>query len=107
MSKANTSYLEQLIELMQRNAERQDKRMDALEAKIDANSKITGQVLEQAKYTNGRVTKAEKNLVALENKVGDRVPLLNSKILYLVALGFVILLLILAQTLHVGVDGVL
>lgn len=96
-----TDFLQPLLEMM-------NKRMDTLEQKIDSNTQTTNQVLQQAKYTNGRVTKAEKAIVRLEKMGGKRVNLnLPPNIIYLLAIGFVILLIIIAKLLHADLGRLL
>ena len=98
MTKQN-DFLKPLLEMM-------NKRMDTLEQKIDSNTQTTQQILEQAKYTNGRVTKTEKAIARLERVRGKRFELPPNAI-YLVALGFVILLIIIARLLHIDIKGLI
>ena len=86
------NFLQPLLDMMNR-------RMDTLEQKIDANTTTTNQVLDQAKYTNGRVTK-------LEQARGKRLNI-TPNVVYLMALGAVILLAIIATVLHVQLGGIL
>jgi septal ring factor EnvC (AmiA/AmiB activator) len=100
MANQKQDYLQPLLDLMQRNADQQSKRMDGLEKKIDANTTTTNQVLDQAKYTNGRVTKAEKRIRNLESR-GFKKLNINPNTLYMIALGCVIALYIIAKSLHI------
>lgn len=45
-------FLSQLLDMM-------TKRLDSIDAKVDDNTRVTNKVLEQAKATNGRVTRLE------------------------------------------------
>lgn len=94
-------FLQPLLDMMA-------KRLDTLEQKIDANTVTTNQTLEQAKYTNGRVTRAEKAIAKLEQGRGKKLSLdFSPNVIYLVALGAVILLAIIATVLHVQLGGIL
>lgn len=95
----NQDFLQPLLDLM-------NKRMDTMENKIDANSATTEKVLEQARYTNGRVTKAEANITALQKQAGRKLNL-QPNLLYLIATGGIILLAIIAQLLHISLGGLI
>jgi Flp pilus assembly protein TadB len=92
-------FLKPLLDLMNR-------RMDTIETKVDANTNITAEVLEQARHTNGRVTKSEDDIKALQTQAGHKFNLQPS-LLYLIALGAVILLVVIASLLHINLGGIL
>lgn len=97
-------FLKPLLDLMQRNAERQDKQLDELTRKIDANTAISQQALEESKATNGRINAVEGRLRKVETKKGKKLEL-NPNVIYLIALGAVILLIIVASLLKVDLGG--
>lgn len=99
-------FLQPLLDLMQRNADRQSERMDAFEKKLDTNTSTTQQVLEQAKETNGRMTRAERAISRLETKKGKKLEL-PPNVIYLIALGAVILLAVVATLLHINLSNLL
>lgn len=92
-------FLQPLLDMM-------DRRMDTLEHKIDANTVTTNKTLEQARYTNGRVTKAEANIIELQKQSGRKLNF-NPNIIYLLAIAFVLLLAIVASILHIQIGGIL
>jgi len=98
MAKQN-DYLQPLLDLM-------NKRMDSLEDKIDTNTETTNKILDQARYTNGRVTQAEKDIKVLQGKKGKKLNIPTS-ILYLIALAAVIALIIVAKLLGVELGEIL
>lgn len=106
MAKVHVDYLEQVIELLKSNAQRQDMRMDKLEAKIDANTLTTNQTLEQARHTNGRVTRSEEAIRKLQRRGVARFGI-SPNLLYAVALCLVLLLAIIATLLKVDIGGLL
>lgn len=65
MAKTNKDYLELILEMMQDNFNR-------LEKKVDDNITETKAVHEQAKKTNGRVNTHDKQLEALEKITGRK-----------------------------------
>lgn len=97
MSNQN-DFLQPLLDLM-------NKRMDTMENKIDANTKTTDEILAQARYTNGRVTKSEADIKALQTQEGHKLSL-PPNVMYLIALGAVLLLVIIASLLHVDLGGI-
>lgn len=99
-------FLQPLLDLMQRNADAQSTRLDSLEAKVDANTAISQDALNQAKETNGRMTRAEKAIARLENKKGKKLEL-PPNVIYLIALGAVILLAVIATLLHINLGSLL
>lgn len=92
-------FLQPLLDLM-------NKRMDTIESKVDGNTATTEKVLEQARYTNGRVTKAEGDIKALQSQAGRKLNLQPS-LMYLIALGAVMLLVIIASLLGINLGGLL
>ena len=98
MAKQN-DYLQPLLDLM-------NKRMDSLEQKIDSNTATTNKILDQAKYTNGRVTQAEKDIKTLQLVKGKKFTI-PTPILYLIALGAVITLVIVAKLVGADLGGIL
>lgn len=106
MTQRQNDFLQPLLETMQRNSDRQDKRLDELTQKIDANTVTTDQVLQQARYTNGRVTQNEADIKALQSQVGRKLSL-QPNVMYLIALGAVLLLIIIASLLHVNLGGII
>jgi hypothetical protein len=90
------NFLKPLLDLM-------NKRMDTLENKIDSNTITTDKTLTQAQYTNGRVTKLEKKVADSMNvKVAKKFNL-PPNVIYLLALGAVLLLVIIAVILKIPV----
>lgn len=84
----NKDFLEPLLDLM-------NKRMDSLEAKVDANTQVTTETLAQAKHTNSRVTKLEKRMAKVELTRGRKLNI-DPKLLYTLATALVLLLAIVA-----------
>lgn len=58
----NNDFLKPLLDLMQKNAERQDERMDTIEAKIEKNTEVTNQIHTQTLKTNGRVNRHDEEI---------------------------------------------
>jgi len=98
MAKQN-DFLQPLLDMM-------NKRMDTFEQKLDANSETTQKILDQALHTNGRVTRAEKAIAKLENARGTKLNI-EPRTLYMVAIAFVLILLIVASLLKVNIGGLL
>lgn len=97
-------FLQPLLDMMNR-------RMDDLEKKIDANTKLTQQALNEIKYTNGRVDGQEKDigklkggLAKVERKSGLKLEF-NPRLMYVIAVGAVLLLAIIASLLHINIGG--
>lgn len=78
-----------------------------LDAKMDANTKLTQEVSRKQDYTNGKVINNSKRLDTLEASRLRRFPQLNTNILYLLAVCGVVALLIVAKTMGVSLDGIL
>lgn len=100
------NFLQQVLDLM-------NKRMDGLEKKVDDNTSLTQQALTEVQATNGKVADQEKLLQTfktalgkVERKSGKKIDL-SPNVLYLIALGSIILLLIIASILHVDLGGLL
>lgn len=100
------NFLQQVLDLM-------NKRMDGLEKKIDDNTVVSQQALDEIKTTNGKVADQEKLLQTfktalgkVERRAGKKIDL-SPNVLYLIALGSIILLLIIASILHVDLGGLL
>lgn len=82
--------------------------INSLRSDVKANTRLTNQVLEQAKKTNGRVTKLEKRADAIDAKIVKRWPLeLDTKTVYIIAVCFLIVLVIIAKVLKVQLSGVI
>lgn len=94
------SFLQQLLDMM-------NNRMSKIEDKLDANTAVTQQILTQAKYTNGRVTKLEKQQADAQNIKAAKKFNLSPNVIYLLALGAVILLAIVAVLLKIPIGGLL
>lgn len=105
MAQRQTDFLQQLLETMQRNSDRQDIRMDELNKKIDANTVTTNQVLSQARQTNNQVSRHDQEIKDLQKKTGSKFANINPSVIYLIALGSVILLMVVASLLHVDLKG--
>lgn len=100
MSEQQENFLQPLLDLM-------NKRMDTIESKVDSNTTLTNQVLDQARRTNGRVTKLEKiGADKKNNKTASRFNL-NPSIIYLIAIGAVIVLVIVATLIGAPIKGIL
>lgn len=97
-------FLKPLLDLMNR-------RMDGLEKKIDDNSSLTQQALDEVKATNGTVEahghdiKAIQHALSKVEKKSGRKFDISPSVLYLIALGAVILLMTIATILHVNLGG--
>lgn len=104
--KNQPDFLQPLLDLMQRNADAQSKRMDGFEAKLDANSVTTQKTLDEAQATNGRVTLVESAVKRLESAKGKKLDL-PANVIYLIALGAVILLAVVATLLHINLGNLL
>lgn len=109
-------YLKQLLDFIASNAERQDKRMDSLESKIDANTVLTNKVFGETRHTNGRVTELEHRsdkvdgvLKSLRKAQGKKIkiPEVSTQAISFLAFGFVVLLAIIAHTLHINIGNLL
>lgn len=98
-------FLQQLIETMQRNSDRQEQRLDELATKIDANTATTNLTLAQAQRTNGKVLRHDQEIKDLQKRSGKRLSEIPPNVIYLIALGAVILLLVIAAKLNVDVKG--
>lgn len=104
--KNQPDFLEPLLKLMQQNAEAQTGRMDKFEAKMDANTATTQKVLDEIRDTNGRVSETERAIKRLQTAKGKKLAL-PPNVIYLIALGAVILLAVIATLLHVNIGGLL
>lgn len=91
---------------MQRNSDRQEQRLDELTTKIDGNTATTNQILTQAQATNGQVLRHDQEIKDLQKKSGSRLSSISPNVIYLVALGSVILLMVIATMLHVDITGI-
>lgn len=78
--------------------------MDELEGKIDKNTGLTQKALDEIQTTNGKVKEHDGAIKRLERRKGKRLEV-NPNVIYLIALGAVILLLIVASLLHVNLGG--
>lgn len=74
--------------------------------KQDLQTQEIGKVLTQAEKTNGRVNGHDKQIAALETIRGRKISLPNN-VLYLLAIGGVIALAIVASLLKVDLGGIL
>lgn len=92
-------FLKPLLDLMNR-------RMDGVEKNLQENTKITNQILDQARYTNGRVSKAESDITALQKQAGRKFNF-QPNLMYMIALGSVLLLVIIASLLNINIGGIL
>lgn len=102
MAKTNKDYLELILEMMQDNFKR-------LEKKVDDNTAETKLVHERAKRTNGRVNKNDERIAILETKIGKKFnwSLVDTRILTLWAVAVIIFLAIIARVLGVDFGGIL
>lgn len=96
----NENFLKPLLDLM-------NQRMDDLNKKIDENTAVTNQTLKQAQYTNGRVTKLELKAADEEAKKAAKHFSMPPGALYLIAVGAVVLLSIIAALLKIPVWKIL
>lgn len=99
MSEKN-DFLQPLLDMMSR-------RMDDLSNKIDANTATTTKVLEEVSGIKSEVDRHDGAIKRLEVGRGKKPLMLNPNVMYLIALGFVMLLAIIAAVLHVNVGGIL
>jgi hypothetical protein len=97
-------FLKPLLDMMNR-------RMDDLATKLDSNTALTQQALDEIRATNSKVDQHDHSINALqraiqrkERSIGRKLDL-NPSIVYLIALGAVILLLTIASLLHVNLGG--
>lgn len=97
-------FLQPLLELMQDNYKSLSTKVDGLSSKVDKNTDLTKKVHAEARATNGKVARQEKRIAELENKKHFEP---DPKLLYAIAIGSVILLLIIAKLLHVEVGGII
>lgn len=102
---AQNDFLQTLLDMM-------DKRMDGLSSQITANTQLTQKALDEVHLTNGTVQdhtvdiQAIKDSIAkVETKSGSKLDL-PPNLIYLIAFGAVILLLIIATLLHVNIGGI-
>lgn len=93
-------FLQPLLDMMNR-------RMDDFDKKIDANTATTNKVLEQVSGITNEVDGHDKAIKRLESVKGKKPLTLNPNVIYLIALGFVMLLAIIAGILHINVGGLL
>lgn len=100
MNKQQESFLRPLLDMM-------NKRMDVIGNKIDANTLTTEKTLTQAQYTNGRVSKLEQKVADMQNSSAAKKVSLSPNVIYLIALGSVILLVIIAVLLKIPIGGLL
>lgn len=105
MTQRQNDFLQQLLETMQRNSDRQEQRLDELTTKIDGNTATTNQILTQAQATNGQVLRHDQEIKDLQKKAGSKLSSVSPNVIYLVALGSVILLMVIATMLHVDIKG--
>lgn len=96
---SNDDFLKPLLDMM-------NKRMDGLDAKMDANTALTQQTLEKMENANGRITNTENAIKRLEGAKGKKLNV-NPQLIYVLALGTLILLTIIASLLHVNLRGIL
>lgn len=94
------NFLKPLLEMM-------DKRMDSLDKKIEENTALTNQTLTQAKYTNGRVTRLEKKVADQQAAKIAKKFSLSPNVIYLIAVGAVVVLIIVATLIGAPVKGLL
>lgn len=99
MASKNTDFLQPLLDMM-------NKRMDTLEQKVDDNTDISQQALDQAKATNGRLSRAEKAITALQKR-GFKKLNISPNVIYLLALAGVLFLAIIAEVLHVNITRII
>lgn len=82
-----SEFLQPLLDMI-------DRRMDKLEAKVDANTVITNKTLVQAQYTNGRVTKLEGFAATKDAAKTAKKFNLPPNVIYILAVAAVLLLAI-------------
>ena len=98
-------FLQPLLDLMQRNAQDQSKRMDEFDSKLTANTKLTQKALDELQTNHATLQEHTRAIKALERKKGKKLDI-SPNVLYLVALASVILLLIIATILHVDLGRI-
>jgi hypothetical protein len=102
---ANKDFLQPLLDLMNHNAEELSKRMDAQDTTLIEIKSVANQALTQAKYTNGRVTKLEKQKADDKNKKVARKFGVSPSLLYILALIVLVGLIIVATLVHAPIGG--
>ena len=83
-----------------------EEKFTTLGKQIDDNTKLTREVSAKQDYTNGQVQSHARRLKSLESSRGKRLNL-NPNLLYLLAVGGVIALAIVASILGVNLRGLL
>lgn len=94
---AENDFLKELLDTF-------TQRMDRIEGKVDKNTDLTQQALSESRATNGAVGILEGRVKKLETKKGEKLDL-SPNVIYLIALGGVILLIIVASILGVNLGG--
>lgn len=98
-SVANKDFLQTIFDMMNR-------RMDDLDTAIKANTAISQKALDEVRTVAPIVQQHEKALKALERKHGKKLDL-PPNVIYLIALGAVILLVIVATLLRIDLGNLL
>lgn len=99
------NFLKPLLDLMNDNADKLSKRMDTQDANLLDIKSIANQALTQAKYTNGRVTKLEKQKADEKNKKVAKKFGVSPNLLYILALIVLVGLIIVATLVHAPIGG--
>jgi hypothetical protein len=92
------NFLKPLLDMM-------NKRMDEISSKLDDNTAISQQALDEARSAHGKIETAEAAIRRLERTKGRKLDL-PPNVIYLIALGAVILLLVIATLLHINIGGI-
>lgn len=97
-------FLKPLLDMM-------NGRMDRIESKIDTNTTLTQQALDEVRDANGRLDGHSGKIKNLQNEMsklqtrGFKKIDLSPNVMYLIAVGAVILLAIVATLLHISLGG--
>lgn len=98
-SVANKDFLQTIFDMMNR-------RMDDLDSAIKTNTSISQKALDEVQAISPMVKQHEKAIKALERKHGKKIDL-PPNVIYLIALGAVILLAVVATLLHINLGSLL
>lgn len=99
-------YLQTLLDRMNKQSDDLSGEISKLRDEVSENTKTTNQILDQAKYTNGKVMDLQKRTKALEKTRGRRLNI-DPKTVYILAIALMLLLAIIASKLNINLQGIL